>query len=680
MSDPRTILERAARRIDPRSDAFERLERRRERKARNRRITAGVVALLVAIGGSYAAFTVFRGSTATIGGEGSGGFHALWPEVTLADAQQAQARFEAGDHSLDWRVDAGAVAGEFVNQAFGWDGYSVQGIDGADLTGSGPVEVLVQSPAPNCPAGVLCFSDRAGQPLSAVVVLDRLVNPGGIWSVVEVYDPSISLRLPISPGATVVSGQEFLIPFQVPDGFQAEVGYSYIATDCGGVVFTNFSSSGNAARVFDVGPDGIRFTVADMSFEQNCEPDQSASVGGGMDLPNGASLSTALDGYIFIALQPKGAQEDDPFDEALPNAVGNAPVAVAGVPVHFVPTSEGRPSPTVEEPLPSVAQVSCSDSGTQISTPVVQPQPDGVHIMVDNTTGADLGLRIQGFGGDNAPVGTTEIVRPIPPGVYGLNCTTSSKAAEPTTYQTFEVQDPQGIWVSTDLTSCMSASGIAAGSSTVSPAGIVGVQGTPVEVVTSTISGLLPTDLVEPAGYPSTTDEANVRVVRDGKVVATYHLLPDDHGGWYIDSASACDGTGLASLGSGGGAVSLTLCPPTGGGPPPSTDLTIVARSMTFDPTCLVVPAGEPLTIRLDNEDSGVQKNIAIYPMDGCLEDRFSTGDPLPTCRALAHPVFRGDISAILGGPTYQVPALDAGRYWFQDDVHPNSYGLLIVE
>jgi hypothetical protein len=209
-----------------------------------------------------------------------------------------------------------------------------------------------------------------------------------------------------------------------------------------------------------------------------------------------------------------------------------------------------RASPTVAEPLPSVARVSCTDTGTQISTPIVQPQPDGVHIVVDNTTGTDLGLQIQDFGGDNAPMGTSEIVRPIPPGVYGLNCTTSSTAAEPTTYETFEVQDPRGIWVSTDLTSCMSASGIAAASSTGSTGDIVGVQGTPVEVVTSTISGLLATDIVEPAGYPSTTDEANVRVVRDGKVVATYHLFPDDHGGWYIDSASACDGTDLASLGS----------------------------------------------------------------------------------------------------------------------------------
>jgi hypothetical protein len=453
--------------------------------------------------------------------------------------------------------------------------------------------------------------------------------------------------MPISPGATVVSGQEFLNPFQVPDGFQAEVGYGNISTYCGGGVYTNYSSSGSA-RVFDVGPEGIRFTVADTSFEQGCESGQSAYVGGGMDLPNGASLNTAIDGYIFIALQPKGAPEDDPFDATLPNVLGNAPVAVAGVPVHFVPVSEA-PSPAPTEPLPSVSRVSCSDAGTQVSTPVVQPQSDGVHIAVDNTTGSDLGLMIKDFGGDNAPMGKSELVKAIPPGKYGLACIDPQSGLAEPTYEPFEVQDPAGIWVSIDL-ECSSGGGVAVSGSFAS--GAVGVQGTPVEVVTTTISGLLPTDLVEVAGYASATDAASVRVARDGNVVAVYHLFPDSQGGWMIDSAQACDGTNLASLGSGGGTSSVTLCPPTGNAAPTPTDITIVARDLTFDPRCLVVAARQPLTIRFDNEDSGVPKNVAIYPMDDCLEKAGPTGVGFaPSCGALGHPVFRGDIVAILGGP-----------------------------
>ncbi|HYX79909.1 MAG TPA: hypothetical protein VE976_04785, partial [Actinomycetota bacterium] len=76
MADPRTIIERAAERVVPKGDAFERLERARARKTLNRRITAAVVAVLVAIGGSYAAFAAFGSAGGTIAG-GSSGFHAL---------------------------------------------------------------------------------------------------------------------------------------------------------------------------------------------------------------------------------------------------------------------------------------------------------------------------------------------------------------------------------------------------------------------------------------------------------------------------------------------------------------------------------------------------------------------------------------------------------------------------
>jgi hypothetical protein len=125
----------------------------------------------------------------------------------------------------------------------------------------------------------------------------------------------------------------------------------------------------------------------------------------------------------------------------------------------------------------------------------------------------------------------------------------------------------------------------------------------------------------------------------------------------------------------------VTLCPPTGNAAPTPTDITIVARDLTFDPRCLVVAARQPLTIRFDNEDSGVPKNVAIYPMDDCLEKAGPTGvDFAPSCRALEQPVFQGDIVAILGGPVYEVPALDPGRYWFQDDVHPTSHGLLTAQ
>src|SRR5262245_18108714 len=71
MSDLRNRLERLSDRANVAPDAFERLERTRRRRDRNRRIAAGAVALLVAVAGTVAAFTAFRqpgGQTPAAGG------------------------------------------------------------------------------------------------------------------------------------------------------------------------------------------------------------------------------------------------------------------------------------------------------------------------------------------------------------------------------------------------------------------------------------------------------------------------------------------------------------------------------------------------------------------------------------------------------------------------------------
>jgi len=60
MANLRTDLDRIGRRVEPTGDALERLEARRHRKERNRRLAAGSLALLIAIGGSIAAYTALR--------------------------------------------------------------------------------------------------------------------------------------------------------------------------------------------------------------------------------------------------------------------------------------------------------------------------------------------------------------------------------------------------------------------------------------------------------------------------------------------------------------------------------------------------------------------------------------------------------------------------------------------
>lgn len=83
MSNLKARLERLAGRAGVRADAFERLERRRRRRVRNRRLAAGVVALAVALGGSYAAFNAFRGTGGTTPGAEPDTAHITCDRTTI---------------------------------------------------------------------------------------------------------------------------------------------------------------------------------------------------------------------------------------------------------------------------------------------------------------------------------------------------------------------------------------------------------------------------------------------------------------------------------------------------------------------------------------------------------------------------------------------------------------------
>jgi plastocyanin len=94
----------------------------------------------------------------------------------------------------------------------------------------------------------------------------------------------------------------------------------------------------------------------------------------------------------------------------------------------------------------------------------------------------------------------------------------------------------------------------------------------------------------------------------------------------------------------------------------PTTDVTIVARGDTFEPACVVVPAGEPFTITLVNADGDVPHNVSIYLAEA--------DDPL----------FVGSVCHE-GRLTDEVPGLAAGTYLLVDDAHEGTGGgTLVVE
>jgi plastocyanin len=94
---------------------------------------------------------------------------------------------------------------------------------------------------------------------------------------------------------------------------------------------------------------------------------------------------------------------------------------------------------------------------------------------------------------------------------------------------------------------------------------------------------------------------------------------------------------------------------------PSETEIQVVAKNVHFNVKCLVVPAGEPWTVAFQNKDF-VNHNFSIYTLEFASE-------------------FTGDITYPQERITYKVPALEAGQYLFQCDIHPaDMSGPLIVQ
>jgi plastocyanin/uncharacterized membrane protein len=97
---------------------------------------------------------------------------------------------------------------------------------------------------------------------------------------------------------------------------------------------------------------------------------------------------------------------------------------------------------------------------------------------------------------------------------------------------------------------------------------------------------------------------------------------------------------------------------------PAGTDpITICAfDDQAFVPGTLRLPANEAVALAFDNEDGGVQHNVAIY-----------------TDESVEESVFVGDLIAGPETVTYDVPAIDPGTYFFRCDVHPQMNGSVEV-
>lgn len=502
MNDLRARLERIGERIDPRPGAFERLERARRRRERNRRIAAGVVAFAVAIAGSLAWLTAFRDSEPRPGVGVEDGFFALWPESTYEGALAEQDAIDQGALSRRaWRLDAVATAEEFARSTLGWgwdnpdeDLIHVDVADDVGAAGPGPVTLGVSLPR-HGPGSTALF---------ASVTLARLVRPDGIWSVVEVGGDAFDLRL--DPGQQVALGESVAVPTTLEEGTGVAVGVAGTGS-CSGF------------------------------HEQTAEV-----VEGHIVVPVGG-VGEGCDGYLYALTPstPVGQVELGRimfvYGEPKP-ALGYTIESIAAVPVRFVAPGEGPPSGT---PSPEVLRVSC-DRRTIEASSEAMALPAGIHAVVENTSGAPLFFqfapsRTGPWGGTELQPGSTELALQAPPGIMTIKCWADGEATDEIQV---DVRDPQGLFVPGDL-ACPGEPVLA---STISSAPWHDTEESPepIEFVRSRIDGLLPSDVVERAGYPGPPTPA-VRLMRDGAVVGSFELFLEN-GEWRV-GGSWCGGLGI---------------------------------------------------------------------------------------------------------------------------------------
>lgn len=209
-------------------------------------------------------------------------------------------------------------------------------------------------------------------------------------------------------------------------------------------------------------------------------------------------------------------------------------MACADAPGIGAPSSDGGVN------LPSVAVVEClRDGSTEVRTPQVLVQPDGVHLRVVNHL--DEAASLNGWGMDVDP-GPSRHVSGVAPGTVETACWPFSdhgSGIEPSTHS-IEILDPDSTFVDGEVQCAGQAMSWVADHFTAPDpqAGRV-----PLHVARSALRGLEDDDEIGYSGYPSAEDPS-VIVVRDGEVVASLGFARFD-GEWSSPGGTICADTDI---------------------------------------------------------------------------------------------------------------------------------------
>lgn len=217
-------------------------------------------------------------------------------------------------------------------------------------------------------------------------------------------------------------------------------------------------------------------------------------------------------------------------------------VAGSASPVPSSPAASPSPA-AVPTAAPDLAQVVCgTDPVTSLSTPVVRPRADGVHVRTTNPTGDTRSIQVEDIGGDNAVAGVSESIWQVAPGTVRVRCfDTLLDNGLDVGWVSLTIVDPEGVFQPTTL-DCV---GDRVREDIDYAANAEGRMGDPVELTKALVTTVRPSDKVESAGYPA-AETRLVRVIRDGRAIAIAEWTPAQGGGWSRTGATVCAGDAIS--------------------------------------------------------------------------------------------------------------------------------------
>lgn len=203
--DLKTRFDRLADRTTPRDGdaALERLRDLRARRVRARRITAGSLALVVAVAGTAVAIAAFgrdpdstrsvdQPTPTVVPTWATSDVLTIWPENPVrshvTDPGMIQRSVDRGDEQLRWRLDPEEVGRRFAHIVLGWNAVTLVGLDIENDAGALAFEITP------CPPNVVC--DVEGPPLTIWLRQPATTGETGIWSVVQVTSPALDITVP----------------------------------------------------------------------------------------------------------------------------------------------------------------------------------------------------------------------------------------------------------------------------------------------------------------------------------------------------------------------------------------------------------------------------------------------------------------------------------------------------